>query len=132
MEGGAALQDVIRDPTFVPSSKPVEEQIQDMRQRRINMAIALDEYGGTAGIVALEDLIEEIMGEIQDEHEVEPRPFEETVGGFVFGTLGRVPQTGDEVAVPEGLLRVFTMAGRRVARLAYVPDSARRADRPDG
>ncbi|HUE76891.1 MAG TPA: hemolysin family protein [Longimicrobiales bacterium] len=160
LEGGATLLDVIREPTFVPASTPVEEQIQDMRQRRIKMAIVLDEYGGTAGIVTLEDLIEEIVGEIQDEHEVEPRPFEETpegetrfdgavpvadvnerfdlslpeedydtAGGFVFGTLGRVPDVGDEVAVPEGALRVVAMDGRRVARLAYVPDPARRAGR---
>lgn len=80
-EGGAALMDVTRDPTFVPASKPVEVQILDMRQRRIKMAIVLDEYGGTAGLVTLEDLIEEIVGEIQDEHEMEARPFEETEEG---------------------------------------------------
>ncbi|HUG41270.1 MAG TPA: hemolysin family protein, partial [Longimicrobiales bacterium] len=152
LDGGATLRDVMRAPTFVPASKPVEEQIQEMRQRRIKMAIVLDEFGGTAGLVTLEDLIEEIVGEIQDEHELEPQPFEgmpdgethfdgatlvaevnerldlslpeedyDTAGGFVFGTLGRVPGVGDEVAVPEGVLRVVAMEGRRVARLAYVP-----------
>ncbi|MFP4624441.1 MAG: hemolysin family protein [Gemmatimonadota bacterium] len=152
LDGGATLRDVVRDPTFIPASKPVESQIQDMRQQRIKMAIVLDEYGGTAGLVTLEDLIEEIVGEIQDEHEAEPRPFEETadgetlfegavpiwevnerldlslpeedydtVGGFVFGTLGRVPTVGDQVALPDGVLQVVAMDGRRVARLAYVP-----------
>ena len=152
LEGGATLSDVMRAPTFVPASKPVERQIRDMRQRRIKMAIVLDEYGGTAGLLTLEDLIEEIVGEIHDEHEVEPRPFEgtadgetqfdgaapvgevnerldlslpeedyDTAGGFVFGTLGQVPEVGDEVAVPEGVLRVVAMEGRRVARLAFVP-----------
>ncbi len=151
----ASLKEIARSPTFVPASKPVEEQIAAMRQQRIKMAIVLDEYGGTAGLVTLEDMIEEIVGEIHDEHEQEPLPFEEelegeiriagsvplsdvnerlglalpeedyeTVGGFLFGTLGRVGQEGDEVPVPGGgRMRVVSMDGRRIARLAYIPGS---------
>src|SRR5690606_1768544 len=76
-EGVTVLREVMRDATFVPESKAVEDLIREMRQQRIKMAIVLDEFGGTAGLVTLEDLIEEIVGEIQDEHEQEPLPFEE-------------------------------------------------------
>lgn len=152
-EGVADLRTVLRPATFVPESKPVETLIREMRQRRLKMAIVLDEYGGTAGLVTLEDLIEEIVGEIQDEHEHELLPFEEnlegevringtvpvsevnerfdlqlpedmyeTVGGFVFGSLGRVAVVGDEVSVTGGVLRVVTMDGRRIERIALIPD----------
>jgi CBS domain containing-hemolysin-like protein len=153
-EGVSDLRALAREPTFVPESKPVEELIREMRMRRIKMAIVLDEYGGTAGLVTLEDLIEEIVGEIQDEHELEPLPFEEelegevrisgsvsvaevnerfgfalpediyeTVGGYVFGTLGRIAVVGDEVTVTGGVLRVIAMDGRRIERVALVAES---------
>ncbi len=156
--GVADLREVIREPTFVPESKMVEDLIREMRIRRIKMAIVLDEFGGTAGVVTLEDLIEEIVGEIQDEHELEPLPFEdepegvvgisgsvsvaemnqrfafslpedmyETVGGYVFGTLGRIAEVGDEVAVPGGVLRVVAMDGRRVERVALITGAGQAA-----
>jgi putative hemolysin len=149
-EGVSELRDLIREPRFVPESKPVEDLIREMRKQRIKMAIVLDEFGGTAGLVTLEDLIEEIVGEIQDEHEIEPLPFEEeaegetrigggvsldevnerfdlelpvdeydTVGGYVFGRLGRVAEVGDEVSVEGGSFRVVVMDGRRVDRVAF-------------
>ena len=68
-DGSADLSQVIRSMPFAPASKPVEDLIPEMRARRIKMAIVVDEFGGTAGLVTLEDLIEEIIGEIQDEHE---------------------------------------------------------------
>src|SRR5690606_30884072 len=91
-EGVADLREVMREPTFVPETKAAEDLIREMRQLRIKMAIVLDEYGGTAGLVTLEDLIEEIVGEIQDEHELEPLPFEEEMEGMVR-IHGSVPVT---------------------------------------
>ena len=77
-EGRETVQAVARPVRFAPASKPVEELISEMRAWRTKMIIVLDEFGGTAGLVTLEDLIEEIVGEIQDEHEAdEPHDFRE-------------------------------------------------------
>ncbi len=81
-DGITRLDDVMRPVPFAPASKAVEDLIPEMRQQRTKMAIVVDEFGGTAGLVTLEDLIEEIIGEIQDEHEGdEPIDFQEVVGG---------------------------------------------------
>lgn len=75
---------LIRSVPFAPTSKPVEDLIPEMRADRVKMAIVVDEFGGTAGLVTLEDLIEEIVGEIQDEHEEdEPTPFLDKEDGSV-------------------------------------------------
>ncbi len=63
------LRSILRPARFVPESKPVEDLIRELRRDRVSMAIVIDEYGGTAGIVTLEDLIEEIIGDIRDEHD---------------------------------------------------------------
>src|SRR5690606_34160942 len=65
----ADLRSILRPPRFVPESKQVEALIREMRRDRVSMGIVIDEYGGTAGIVTLEDLFEEIIGDIRDEHD---------------------------------------------------------------
>ncbi len=78
------IRDLLRPLPFAPASKPVEDLIAEMRSERVKMAIVVDEFGGTAGLVTLEDLIEEIIGEIRDEHEHdEPEPFQDLPGGRV-------------------------------------------------
>jgi len=152
--GVREIRHVVRPPVFAPATKPVEDLIFEMRRSRAKMVIVLDEFGGTAGLATLEDLIEEIVGEIQDEHEEdEPQDFRdvgmgmtrvwggvslkdvnerldlelpeddfETIGGFVFGSLNRIPVLGDEISVDGGgRFRVVRMQGRRVDYLRYIP-----------
>jgi putative hemolysin len=100
-EDGKTLRDVMRPPLFAPSGKAVEDLIPEMRVQRNKMAIVVDEFGGTAGLVTLEDLIEEIIGEIQDEHEGdEPEDFYPLDGGRIR-VWGGVPVR--EVAVELGI-----------------------------
>ncbi len=65
------LEDILRPPYFVPETKKVRELLADFQRKQFHMAIVLDEYGGTAGLITLEDIIEEIVGEIQDEYDAE-------------------------------------------------------------
>jgi magnesium and cobalt transporter len=82
--GVTQVRDIMRPPLFAPSGKAVENLIPEMRRQRVKMAIVVDEFGGTAGLVTLEDLIEEIIGEIQDEHEAdEPVNFHPIKGGEI-------------------------------------------------
>jgi putative hemolysin len=154
--GSTDFRSIVRPALYVPATKPVEDLIREMRGARAKMVIVLDEFGGTAGLVTLEDLIEEIVGEIQDEHEAnEPQDFRElpsghvqvwggvnlrdvnehleldlpeedfdTIGGFVFGQLNRVPAPGDQVQIDGGLFQVTRMQGRRVLYLRFTRDSA--------
>ncbi len=73
---GRTIRDVMREPTYVPDSKPVDELLREMQQQRIHLAVVIDEYGGTAGIVTIEDIVEEIVGEITDEYDDEVPPIE--------------------------------------------------------
>lgn len=70
------VDEVMRLATFVPESKPVDELLREMQARRIHIAVVIDEYGGMAGIVTIEDILEEIVGEIADEYDVERSPVE--------------------------------------------------------
>jgi len=66
-----------REATYVPETKKVDELLHEMQQRHVHLAIVVDEYGGTAGLITIEDLIEEIVGEIQDEYDIEEAPIEQ-------------------------------------------------------
>ncbi len=145
-----ALETIIRPVHVVPGSREVEEVLADFKRRKEHLAIVLDEYGGTAGMVTMEDLLEEIVGEILDEYDEAPAPVLEvgakgvrviagdsnisevnaelgltipeedytTVGGFVFGALGRLPVVGDRVSGGGASFTVREMDGRRIKMLA--------------
>jgi len=138
--------DLARETTFFPGTKQVIPALTEMRRLRQHLAIVVDEYGGTAGIVTLEDLVEELVGDIRDEYDTEssgPRtdvdgllnledfadetgvelpegPYE-TVAGFVVSELGELPTIGATVDVAGHRLTVTELDGRRVARISVVP-----------
>ncbi|CAN5577043.1 hemolysin family protein [soil metagenome] len=149
------VADVMRPVHVVPGSREVEEVLADFKRLKAHMAVVLDEYGGTAGIVTMEDLLEEIVGEILDEHddaeqlatalpnadvlvpgstnigELNERfsleiPDDEytTIGGYVFGALGRLPVGGDRVTASNAVFTVKSMDGRRISVLAVDLHSA--------
>ena len=71
------MQPLAREASYVPETKKIDELLHEMQQSRVHMAIVVDEYGGTAGLITIEDLIEEIVGEIRDEYDVEESMIEE-------------------------------------------------------
>ena len=84
------LARILRPAYFIPESKKVDELLQELQQRRVHMAVVVDEYGGTAGIITIEDLLEEIVGEIQDEYDAE-EPTIEAISEHEYLFDARVP-----------------------------------------
>ena len=149
---GTSLRTIMRAPLFVPGTREVEDVLSDMKKLKTHLAVVLDEYGGTAGLVTMEDLLEEIVGEIFDEYDpvqaaalaatadgsvvIEGSTtigdfnnrFETdlddsdytTVGGFLFGQLGRLPKVGDRVTIGSHGFEIAEMAGRRVERVRVI------------
>ena len=146
--GDRCVADVARPVLFVPETKRVAELLTEMQSRKTHIAVAVDEYGGNAGLVTLEDLLEELVGEIHDEFDLEevevepvgddvflvnatlnvgdlnerldlelPEGTWDSVGGLVFGTLGRVPAPGDVVELDGCTITVDRVDGRRVSRV---------------
>ncbi|GIH03143.1 membrane protein [Rhizocola hellebori] len=124
-EGNAATTQVLmlmRDAVFVPESKPVDDLLSEMQAARTHIAIVIDEYGGTAGLVTIEDILEEIVGEITDEYDVE-RPPIERVGEDQVRVTARLPieDLGEifDVALPAD--EVETVGGLLAQALGRVP-----------
>jgi CBS domain containing-hemolysin-like protein len=142
----APIADSVKDALIVPETKPLDDLLADLQRERASMAVVVDEYGRTAGIVTIEDIIEEVVGEITDETDpavagirrlangdwwvrghvpitdladyglelpVDSEAYN-SVGGFVFGELGRLPKRGDMVRVNGYSLRVESVRENRV------------------
>ncbi|WP_051133069.1 hemolysin family protein [Nocardia paucivorans] len=165
---GVTLQQLARPVPVVPASLDGDEVLERVRAHGMQVALVVDEYGGTAGMVTMEDIIEEILGDVRDEHDEEERDVRrvsdgwdcsgllridelfratgyeapegeyETLGGLMLHRLGRIPETGDVVVLPERrahdrhnpetpggwLARVDRMDGRRIDRVRLVPVDA--------
>jgi CBS domain containing-hemolysin-like protein len=111
-----------REILFVPETRPLDALQRDFQQRRTHMAIVVDEYGGTSGLVTLEDVIEEIVGEIQDEFDREPPNVQETPEGLLFDGLMLVDDVGERLGVqlPE-TADVSTLGGFVTAKVGHIP-----------
>jgi putative hemolysin len=153
------MRELLRPAYFVPETKKVDELLTEMQSQRIHMAVVVDEYGGMAGLVTLEDIVEEIIGEIRDEYDVGeellyqpvgggeyifqgrialddfnqvmdshlPKDEADTLAGFLYDRMGRVPQGGETLQVDGLLLTVEQVAGRRIRRVRV-----RRVDEKQG
>jgi CBS domain containing-hemolysin-like protein len=110
----SVVAELMRPATFVPESKPVDDLLSEMQAARTHLVIVVDEYGGTAGLVTIEDILEEIVGEITDEYDVERPPVETLEDGSVrvtarlpiedLGEIFGVELPADDVETVGGLL----------------------------
>jgi putative hemolysin len=145
------LTRILRPAYFIPESKKVDELLTELQQRKVHMSVVVDEYGGMAGLVTIEDLLEEIVGEIQDEYDAEEATIEavneheylfdarvpidevnkllgialpseggDTLGGFIYSQLGKVPAVGDTVEFENARVEVLSVAGRRIKQVRAV------------
>jgi putative hemolysin len=154
-EQTVSLRSLLRPATFVPEAKKVDELLEEMQAGRVHLAMVVDEYGGIAGLVTLEDIFEEIVGEIQDEYDqseeapytqvgegeyifqgrVDLRDFTEvmesqlpteeteTLGGFIYEHIGRVPSTGESLQVGDISLTIEQVTGRRIRKVRAKKES---------
>ncbi len=142
------IRDLLRAAYFVPETKKLDDLLREIRQRRIHMVIAVDEYGSVAGLVTIEDLVEEIVGDIQDEYDREETLYErvnenryvfdakisieefnevmdtklpdedyETLGGFMYANLDKIPNMGDSFQFENLTFTVLTTRGRRITKV---------------
>ena len=158
---------LLREPLFVPETKPIDALLQELQHNRNHMAVVLDEYGGVSGLVTMEDVLEEIVGEIVDEsdsalvegiRELGPGVCEslgrvhvdelnerfglhlpedadyDTIGGFVFSEMGRIPVAGEQLTWENVRITVIEATRRRIerVRMEVLDAAARDATRDDG
>ena len=149
LEAPITAGELAREILVVPENSPVDRILEDFQKQELQMAIVIDEWGTFEGLITIEDILEEIVGEIRDEFDEEEEPavrelpdgsdfidggasigvvnealgseFEsedfDTIGGLVFGHLGRIPETGDEVRLEGHLFRVEEVDGPRIERV---------------
>ncbi len=157
------LRDVLRPAHFVPESKKAGDLLTDLQQRKIHLVIVVDEYGGTAGLVTIEDLIEEIVGEIRDEYDINeeeiyqkvgqheyivdagidlddlnrlldsdlPTDDSDTLGGYVFSRLGKVPEEGEQIEEDGLHMQVLSVDDRRIRKIRLIQTPPTPSDEPE-
>jgi putative hemolysin len=120
--GGSSIARLIRPAAFVPETKRVPELLKEFQRKQVQMAIVVDEYGGTAGLVTLEDLLEEIVGEIRDEYDVETEAVvDEGNGSWVFSAKASIDEVRDRLNVEIEPRGFETVGGYVLTRVGRVP-----------
>jgi CBS domain containing-hemolysin-like protein len=147
LEAAVTARDLMRDVLTIPENKSVDEILKDLRAQGLQMAVVIDEWGSFEGLLTIEDIVEEIVGEISDEFDEERIGIQEhdggylidgrlpirdvneglgsgfeskdfdTIGGLILGHLGRAPEAGDEIILDDHVFRVNEVDGTRVASL---------------
>ena len=118
----ATFEQLLSEPYFVPEGTPLSTQLVQFQRRRERIAMVVDEYGGTAGLVTLEDVVEEIVGEIRDEHEKEEVPArQEADGSWIVSAAAHVETLEELFGVELGERDFDTVGGLVVAELGRVP-----------
>ncbi|XVQ88422.1 hemolysin family protein [Microbispora siamensis] len=122
-DGGVRVDELMRPATYVPESKPIDELLREMQARQIHLAIVIDEYGGTAGLVTIEDVIEEIVGEIADEYDQEAPRVEWLDDGAAVRVTARLPvdELGELFDTEIEVEDVDTVGGLLAHALGRVP-----------
>jgi putative hemolysin len=147
-KGEVPIREFVREPYFIPETKKLDDLLAEFRQNHNHMAIVVDEYGSVAGLVTIEDLMEEIVGDIQDEYDHEETLYEyvdehtyivdakmsiydfnellganledvdyETLGGFVYSQLDKIPSIGDTITHENLTFMVLATRGRRILKV---------------
>ena len=145
---GQPIRDLVRPAYFVPETKKLDDLLREIQRQRVHIVIVVDEYGSVAGLVTIEDLVEEIVGDIQDEFDREEKLYEkvnediyifnakisidefneimemklddsdyETLGGFLYAQLDKIPNVGDTITFNETTFTVLTTRGRRITQI---------------
>lgn len=156
------IRDLVRPAYFVPETKKLDDLLREIRQKRVHMVIVVDEYGSVAGLVTIEDLVEEIVGDIKDEYDHEENLYEkvneheyifdakiniydfnnvmnmhledtdyETLGGFMYAQLDKIPNAGDTIEFEELTLTVLATKGRRITKIRVIRNESAEQGKTD-
>lgn len=152
-EGETSIGQLVKRIDFVPETMPLNDLLQLMKKSRSQIVLVVDEYGGTEGLVTMEDVIEELVGEIEDEYDLEEKEFHrrpdgsimvkarmpiyelneeldaklpeseeyDSLGGYVYSELGRIPKVGETLEAPGYTLRIHSASARQILVVQMIP-----------